>query len=87
MKPTQRMRPRRKAAVYNKCSDCGCKYQMTHGHSKRCPECREKAAPATIGVKFRRVPSYLCACGNTVTLSPCVICVAQKKIQSEKEKR
>jgi hypothetical protein len=54
--------------------------------SKKCLACREAAAPATTGVKFYRVPSYLCAHGNTVALSPCVVCVAQKKIQAEKER-
>lgn len=82
MRPSKktRIRPSRAKLPIRNCENCGVEYRMTQGFSKRCPECREKAAPATIGVKFRRVPSYLCACGNTVTLSPCVICVAQKKI-------
>ena len=87
MKPTQRIRLARKAAAYSHCAKCGEQYQLTHGKSKKCLACREADAPATTGVKFYRVPSYLCACGNTVALSPCVICVAQKKIQAEKEKQ
>lgn len=87
MRPTQRIRPARKAAAHSDCAKCGEQYQLTRGKSKKCLACREADAPATTGVKFYRVPSYLCAHGNTVALSPCVICVAQKKTQAEKEKR